>query len=66
LDGSKVSGTIKCNKTTGAYSGIPGDDMREGRLKAKINVRTTSIGAQALAAAMRGRSRLARDLAGYV
>jgi hypothetical protein len=42
----------KRNKTTGAYSGICGDDMRKGRLKAKINLRTRSIGGRPHAAAI--------------
>jgi len=46
----------KRNKTTGAYSGICGDDMREGHLKAKINMRTRSIGGRPLAAAMCSRA----------
>ncbi|ASV98239.1 hypothetical protein CJU94_08695 [Paraburkholderia aromaticivorans] len=65
-DGSKVSGTKRRNKTIGAYSGIPGDDMRAGRLKANINVRTASIGGQPLAAAMRGRASHERGLTRYV
>ncbi|WP_236071260.1 prephenate dehydrogenase [Paraburkholderia domus] len=56
-DGSKVCGTIKRNKTTGAYSGIPGDDMREARLKAKRNVRAAQIGAKPYAAARPLRAR---------
>jgi hypothetical protein len=65
-DGSKVSGTKKHNKTTGAYSGIPGDDMRGGHLKAKRNVRISSIAGQPLAAAMRGRASLEPGLTRYV
>jgi hypothetical protein len=38
-DSSKVSGTKKYNKTTGAYSGIPGDDMQAAHLKGKRNPR---------------------------
>jgi hypothetical protein len=51
-DGSKVCGTIKRNKTTGAYSGIPGDDMGEARLKAKRKERAAQIGGKPYAAAM--------------
>ncbi|VVD30113.1 conserved protein of unknown function [Paraburkholderia dioscoreae] len=54
-DGSKVSGTKRRNKTAGAYSGIPGDDMRARLLKANINVRTGFIGGQPLAGGLRGR-----------
>ncbi|MFP3565562.1 hypothetical protein [Paraburkholderia sp. SIMBA_030] len=56
-DGSKVCGTKKCNKTAGAYSGIPGDDMREGRLKARRNARTAQNGGKPYAAATRGSAR---------
>jgi hypothetical protein len=41
---SKVSGTKSCNKTAGAYSGIPGDDMRALDLKADLKVRASQIG----------------------
>ncbi|WP_193414929.1 hypothetical protein [Paraburkholderia kirstenboschensis] len=54
---SKVSGTKKRNKTAGAYSGIPGDDMRKPVLKAGIRASGGLIGGQPLAAAMRARSR---------
>ncbi|TFE47309.1 prephenate dehydrogenase [Paraburkholderia dipogonis] len=65
-DGSKVSGTKKRNKTTGAYSGIPGDDMRGGVLKAKRNARTWSIGGQPLAVAMCGGASRESGLTRYV
>jgi hypothetical protein len=56
-DGSKVCGTKKCNKTAGAYSGLPGDDMREGHLKAERNTRTAQNGGKPYAAATRGGAR---------
>jgi hypothetical protein len=50
---SKVSGTKRCNKTTGAYSGIPGDDMQEGLLKGKRNPPAAQNRAKPYAAATR-------------
>ncbi|MFM0155892.1 prephenate dehydrogenase [Paraburkholderia sediminicola] len=58
-DGSKVCGTKSCNKTTGAYSGIPGDDMHEAHLKAKRNARTAQNGRKPHAAAMAAQMPLA-------
>jgi hypothetical protein len=58
-DDSKVCGTKKRNKTTGAYSGIPGDDMHGTHLKAKRNDRTAQIGRQAHAVAMGAHARCA-------
>ncbi|HYS66962.1 MAG TPA: hypothetical protein VEN30_24535, partial [Paraburkholderia sp.] len=63
---SKVSGTKKRNKTAGAYSGIPGDDMRAALFKAGFDVRGASTGAQPLAAAMRARSPRAPESGGYM
>ncbi|KAA1009019.1 prephenate dehydrogenase [Paraburkholderia panacisoli] len=63
---SKVSGTKRCNKTTGAYSGIPGDDMRAGRLKGDLKARARAIGAQPFAAAMCGRSPRLPGARGYM
>jgi hypothetical protein len=65
-DGSKVCGTKKSNKTTGAYSGIPGDDMHEADLKAKRNTRPASIGGMSRAAALRAMSRGVPALSRYV
>jgi hypothetical protein len=53
---SKVSGTKKRNKTAGAYSGIPSDDMRKPVFKAGIDASGGFTGGQPLAAAMRARS----------
>jgi hypothetical protein len=65
-DGSKVSGTKRCNKTTGAYSGIPGDDMRARRLKAELKVCAWPIGGEPLAVALRGRSPRVPGAPGYM
>ncbi|MCC8394102.1 hypothetical protein LJ656_16010 [Paraburkholderia sp. MMS20-SJTR3] len=48
-DDSKVSGTKKRNKTAGAYSGIPGDDMRRRRLKGELKVHGWAAGERLLA-----------------
>ncbi|MFM0638549.1 prephenate dehydrogenase [Paraburkholderia metrosideri] len=58
-DDSKVCGTKSCNKTTGAYSGIPGDDMHEAHLKGKRNARAAQIGRKPHAAAMEAQVTLA-------
>ncbi|WP_162831451.1 prephenate dehydrogenase [Paraburkholderia caffeinilytica] len=65
-DGSKVCGTKNCNKTTGAYSGIPGDDMDETRLKGKRNACAAQIGRQPHAAAMGVHVPRAPVVTGYV
>jgi hypothetical protein len=65
-DGSKVCGTKSCNKTTGAYSGIPGDDMGEACLKGKRNACAAQIGRQPHAAAMGARASRAPVPTGYV
>jgi hypothetical protein len=44
-----------CNKTTGAYSGIPGDDMRVRRLKGDLKLGGSRLRAQPLAAAIQRR-----------
>ncbi|WP_244201207.1 prephenate dehydrogenase [Paraburkholderia rhynchosiae] len=56
----------KRNKTAGAYSGIPGDDMREPALRAEIRARGGFIGGQPLAAAMRGEPRGVPELVRYM
>ncbi len=53
---SKVSGTKKRNKTAGAYSGIPGDDMRSSVQKLEIAASGGEIAVQPFAAAPRSRS----------
>jgi hypothetical protein len=55
-DDSKVSRTKNRNKTAGAYSGIPGDDMGARILKADLKPRAGRNGGEPRVAASRGGS----------
>jgi hypothetical protein len=52
-DDSKVCGEKKRNKTTGAYSGLRDDHMRESALKADRNARAAQTGCEPHAAVRR-------------